>query len=69
MSLPQVVSRDEWLVARKELLAEEKAMTRARDALSTKRRELPMVMIDKEYVFEGPDGTVGLLDLFDGRRR
>ena len=69
MSLPQVVSRDEWLAARKELLAEEKAMTRARDALSTKRRELPMVRIDKEYVFEGPDGTVGLLDLFDGRRQ
>ena len=43
MSLPRVVSRDEWLAARKELLAEEKAMTRARDVLSTKRRELPMV--------------------------
>ncbi|MGH3907959.1 MAG: DUF899 domain-containing protein [Pseudonocardiaceae bacterium] len=69
MSLPQVVSRDEWLAARKELLAEEKAMTRARDALNTKRRELPMVRIDKEYVFEGPDGKVGLLDLFDGRRQ
>src|SRR3954463_440473 len=67
MSLPEVVSRDEWLAARKELLEEEKAMTRARDALSTKRRELPMVKIDKEYVFEGPDGKVRLLDLFDGR--
>ncbi|MGH3926446.1 MAG: DUF899 domain-containing protein, partial [Pseudonocardiaceae bacterium] len=69
MSLPQVVSRDEWLVARKELLAEEKAMTRARDALSTKRRELPMVRIDKDYLFEGPDGKASLLDLFDGRRQ
>ena len=69
MSLPQVVSRDEWLVARKKLLAEEKAMTRARDALSTKRRELPMVKIDKDYMFEGPHGTASLLDLFDGRRQ
>ncbi|HEX4103449.1 MAG: DUF899 domain-containing protein [Pseudonocardiaceae bacterium] len=69
MSLPQVVSRDEWLVARKELLAQEKAMTRARDALNTQRRELPMVRIDKDYVFEGPDGMASLLDLFDGRRQ
>jgi predicted dithiol-disulfide oxidoreductase (DUF899 family) len=69
MSLPKVVSRDEWLVARKQLLAEEKAMTRARDALNTKRRELPMIKIDKDYVFEGPDGKASLLDLFDGRRQ
>lgn len=69
MSLPQVVSRDEWLVVRKELLAEEKAMTRARDALNIKRRELPMVRIGKDYLFEGPDGKVSLLDLFDGRRQ
>ncbi|HEY3896690.1 MAG TPA: DUF899 domain-containing protein [Pseudonocardiaceae bacterium] len=69
MSLPQVVSRDEWLAARKELLAEEKAMTRARDALNVKRRELPMVRIEKDYVLEGPAGKVGLLDLFDGRRQ
>jgi predicted dithiol-disulfide oxidoreductase (DUF899 family) len=69
MSLPRITSRDEWLQARKELLAEEKALTRARDALSTKRRELPMVEIEKDYVFEGPDGTVSLLDLFDGRRQ
>jgi predicted dithiol-disulfide oxidoreductase (DUF899 family) len=69
MSLPRVVSRDEWLVARKELLAQEKAMTRARDALNTKRRELPMVRIEKDYLFEGPDGKASLLDLFDGRRQ
>jgi predicted dithiol-disulfide oxidoreductase (DUF899 family) len=69
MSLPQVVSRGEWLVARKELLAEEKAMTRARDALNTKRRELPMVRIDRNYVFEGPEGKASLLGLFDGRRQ
>jgi predicted dithiol-disulfide oxidoreductase (DUF899 family) len=69
MTLPNVVSRDEWLVARKQLLAEEKAMTRARDALNTKRRELPMVEIEKDYVFEGPGGRVRLLDLFEGRRQ
>ena len=69
MSLPEVVSRDEWLRARRELLAEEKAMTRARDALNTRRRELPMVKVEKDYKFEGPNGPVGLLDLFDGRRQ
>ena len=69
MSLPQIVSREEWLSARKELLAKEKAGTRARDALNAERRRLPMVEIDKEYVFEGPEGSVGLVDLFDGRRQ
>jgi predicted dithiol-disulfide oxidoreductase (DUF899 family) len=69
VSLPQVVSRDEWTAARTELLAEEKALTRARDALNTRRRQLPMVEIEKDYVFEGPAGHVGLLDLFDGRRQ
>jgi predicted dithiol-disulfide oxidoreductase (DUF899 family) len=66
-SLPPVVSRDEWLVARKALLAKEKAFTRERDALSAERRRLPMVEIDKEYVFDGPAGKLGLVDLFDGR--
>jgi predicted dithiol-disulfide oxidoreductase (DUF899 family) len=69
MNLPQVVSRDEWLVSRKELLAKEKEFTRQRDALNAERRRLPMVRIEKEYVFEGPDGTASLLDLFDGRRQ
>src|SRR6266480_4303698 len=69
MSLPRVASREEWLAARKELLTEEKAMTHARDALNTKRRELPMVRVEKDYVFEGPDGKVSLLDLFEGRRQ
>ena len=69
MALPTIASRDEWLVARKELLAEEKALTRARDALNTKRRNLPMVEIEKDYRFTGPEGTVGLRDLFDGRRQ
>jgi predicted dithiol-disulfide oxidoreductase (DUF899 family) len=69
MSLPQVVSRDEWLVARRELLTQEKAATRARDGLNAQRRRLPMVEIEKDYVFEGPDGKAGLLDLFEGRRQ
>jgi predicted dithiol-disulfide oxidoreductase (DUF899 family) len=64
---PKVVSRDEWLVARKELLAKEKELTRHRDAVNAERRGLPMVEIDEEYVFEGPAGAAGLLDLFDGR--
>jgi predicted dithiol-disulfide oxidoreductase (DUF899 family) len=67
MSLPQIATREEWLAARTALLEDEKALTRARDALNTKRRELPMVRIDTDYTFDGPDGTVHLLDLFDGR--
>ena len=69
MSLPPVVSREEWLAARKELLADEKAMTRARDELNTKRRELPMVKVDQDYVFEGPAGPRHLPELFEGRRQ
>jgi predicted dithiol-disulfide oxidoreductase (DUF899 family) len=69
MSLPQVVSREEWLVARKELLAKEKELTRTRDSLNAERRRLPMVEIQKDYVFEGPEGKVDLLDLFHGRRQ
>jgi predicted dithiol-disulfide oxidoreductase (DUF899 family) len=69
MSLPKVVSRDEWLAARKELLAKEKEFTRKRDALNIERRNLPMVRIEKDYVFEGPEGEASLLDLFEGRRQ
>ena len=69
MNLPEIVSRNEWRQARIELLVEEKAMTRARDALSTKRRMLPMVRLDKEYTFDGPDGPATMLDLFAGRRQ
>ncbi len=68
-NLPQVVSREEWRAARVALLAKEKAATRARDALNTERRNLPMVLIDKDYRFEGPEGEVGLLDMFDGARQ
>src|SRR5216683_8018100 len=69
MNLPHIVSRDEWRVARDELLRKEKEATRARDALAAERRRLPMVRIDKDYIFEGPDGKVSLFDLFDGRRQ
>ena len=64
MSLPQVVSRTEWLEARRQLLAAEKKQTRERDALNAERRRLPMVRVEKEYVFEGPDGKASLGDLF-----
>jgi predicted dithiol-disulfide oxidoreductase (DUF899 family) len=66
-NLPDVVSRDEWLAARRELLAREKELTRQRDQLNADRRRLPMVRIDKPYAFEGPDGTASLLDMFEGR--
>ena len=69
MDYPKVVSRDAWLVARKELLAKEKEFTRQRDALNAERRKLPRVKIDKEYVFEGSAGKLRLLDLFRGRRQ
>ncbi|MFD7709434.1 DUF899 domain-containing protein [Streptomyces sp. NPDC059785] len=69
MTLPQIVSREEWRLAREELLAKEKAVTRARDALNAERRALPMVEIDKEYVFEGGDGKATLFDLFEGRHQ
>jgi len=62
-----VVSREEWLAARKALLAKEKEWTRRRDRLSAERRALPWVRIDKEYVFEGPNGREPLVDLFAGR--
>jgi predicted dithiol-disulfide oxidoreductase (DUF899 family) len=69
MSLPEVVSREEWLVRRKELLTREKALTRQIDELNADRRRLPMVAITKDYTFEGPAGTVRLLDMFDGYRQ
>jgi predicted dithiol-disulfide oxidoreductase (DUF899 family) len=69
MSLPKIVARDEWLTARKALLEQEKELTRRRDALSAERRRLPMVEIDKPYLFTGPDGEASLLDLFEGRQQ
>ena len=66
---PEVASYEQWLAARRELLVAEKELTRARDRLNADRRRLPMVRIDKPYAFEGPTGTVGLLDLFEGREQ
>jgi predicted dithiol-disulfide oxidoreductase (DUF899 family) len=66
MEAHKVVSQDEWLAARKAHLAEEKAFTRTRDALSRKRRELPWVKVDKNYVFDGPHGKESLAGLFGG---
>ena len=66
-NLPPVVTAEEWLAARRELLAQEKEVTRARDRLNAERRRLPMVRVEKAYPFDGPDGVVGLADLFDGR--
>ena len=63
----RVVTRDEWVDARKDLLIKEKALTRAHDALSAERRHLPMVKIDKNYVFETPSGKRTLAELFDGK--
>ena len=63
----RIVSRDEWLIARKELLAKEKELTRLRDRLAAERRALPWVKVDKAYVFQGPDGTETLAGLFGGR--
>src|SRR5215510_13685482 len=62
----QVVSREEWIEARRAFLAKEKEFTRQRDELSRRRRELPWVKVDKNYVFDGPKGKTTLAELFDG---
>ena len=69
MSYKNVVSRDEWLEARKALLASEKEFTRLRDELTKQRQQLPWVKIDKDYVFEGANGKESLADLFAGRKQ
>jgi predicted dithiol-disulfide oxidoreductase (DUF899 family) len=66
---PKVVSQNEWTAARKHLLAKEKEFTRQRDVLAAERRKLPMVAIEKEYVFQGPAGRRTLADLFEGKRQ
>jgi predicted dithiol-disulfide oxidoreductase (DUF899 family) len=68
MNTPPVVSPEEWEAARQRLLVEEKRLTHARDALAAKRRRMPRLAVEKGYSFEGADGPVGLLDLFEGRR-
>lgn len=67
MPKPAVVTAEEWQQARDELLEAEKEATHALDALAARRRRLPMVRFDNDYVFEGPSGNRSLLDLFDGR--
>ena len=67
MSGHAIVGHEEWVEARKALLAEEKELTRLRDELSRQRRELPWERVEKEYVFEGQGGDVALADLFQGR--
>jgi predicted dithiol-disulfide oxidoreductase (DUF899 family) len=68
-SHPPVVSPEEWQSAWEQMLVKEKAVTRARDALMAERRRMPWMEVEKEYVFEGPNGRVTLLDLFEGRRQ
>jgi predicted dithiol-disulfide oxidoreductase (DUF899 family) len=67
MSLPAVVSREQWLRARTELLVQEKELTHLRDQLVADRRRLPMVAVDKDYRFTGPDGELTFEQLFEGR--
>lgn len=67
MAQQKIVTRDEWLSARRTLMSKEKAFTKARDDLSRERQSLPWVKIDADYVFEGTDGPETLSDLFDGR--
>lgn len=69
MTLPKIVSQEEWTAARRVLLEKEKRFTRQRDELNTERRELPMVEVTEPYEFEGPNGGLSLLDLFEGRRQ
>jgi predicted dithiol-disulfide oxidoreductase (DUF899 family) len=69
MNLPQVVSPQQWQAAHERLLAKEREATRARDALAAERRRQPAMEIEKDYVFEGPQGEASLLDLFAGRRQ
>lgn len=69
VSLPDIVDADAWAIARDALLAEEKALTRARDALAARRRRLPMTPVDGAYRFVGPEGETDLVGLFQGRRQ
>jgi predicted dithiol-disulfide oxidoreductase (DUF899 family) len=69
MNRPAIVSPQQWIAAREELLTKEKEMLRARDALAAERRRMPWMAVEKEYRFEGPEGEVGLADLFEARRQ
>jgi predicted dithiol-disulfide oxidoreductase (DUF899 family) len=69
MNLPTIVSPQEWDAAREKLLVKEKELTRARDALAAERRRMPRMAVEKDYRFEGPNGSASLLDMFEGRRQ
>jgi predicted dithiol-disulfide oxidoreductase (DUF899 family) len=64
---PKVVSREEWLEARKKLLAKEKQLTHDHDAIAAERRQLPWLKVEKNYIFDSPSGKKTLTDLFEGR--
>ena len=69
MKKPPVVSAEEWQKTWQEMLVKEKELTRSRDALAAARRRMPWLAVEKQYVFEGPQGKLSLLDLFEGRRQ
>jgi predicted dithiol-disulfide oxidoreductase (DUF899 family) len=69
ISHPRIVSRDQWLADRKELLAHEKELTKHYDRVNAERRRLPMMKIEKDYFFYGPNGKPSLKDIFEGRRQ
>ncbi len=69
MDMPPIVSEQEWTAAYQKLLLKEKELTRARDALAAQRRRMPWLAVDEDYEFEGPEGKVNLLGLFQGRRQ
>src|SRR6516225_10226358 len=64
---PRIVSRDEWLAARKKLLIKEKRHTREHDAIAAERRDLPWIRVEKKYVFDSPGGEKTLADLFGSK--
>ena len=69
METPPTVTAQEWAEARERLLVQEKELTRSRDAMAAARRRMPWLAVDKPYTFEGPDGPLSLLDLFEGRQQ
>ncbi len=68
-ALPEIVTRDNWIAARKAMHEKETAFSRERDAIISERRDLPMVEMDEGHRFEGPHGSASLIDLFEGRRQ
>jgi len=69
IKIPSIVSREEWEAAREQMLVKEKVFTRSRDALAAERRRIPWMEVEKKYEFDGPNGKINLLDLFEGRRQ